>query len=409
VIGKERNMEQILKSAQSMQEKLVEYRRYLHKNAEVGMDLPSTTAFVKKELEDMGYEPRIMGQSGLLAQIIGKKAGKTVLLRADMDALPIKEEADVSFKCDKGAMHACGHDFHTSMLLGAAKILKEREDSIEGTIKLMFQPGEEVLKGALAMIEEGVLEGVDRAMMIHVISGWPIPAGAVLIPSSDGPVMAGADWFDITIQGKGGHGAMPEFAVDPLNVAAHTHIALQVINSREASRTDPLAMTVGVMKGGSINNVIPDKAELSGTIRYFTPQSRDLARKRLNEIAEGTAKTFRAEAEVNLTEGVPPFVNNGELAGILTEALTLALPEGVVMDLSALMPGSKSMGSEDFAFVSELVPTTQVSLAAGSSEKGHVYPMHHPGATFDESALAVGTAVYVLSALAMLNNKDSVR
>jgi amidohydrolase len=322
-----------------------------------------------------------------------------------MDALPLEEQADVDFRCKKGVMHACGHDFHTSMLLGAARILKKNEDILEGKVKLMFQPGEETLNGAKSMIDDGVLDGVEQAMMIHVITGMPIPAGAVVISGTDGPVMAGADWFEIKIQGKGGHGAMPEFTIDPLNVAAHTHIALQVLNSREVSRTDPLAMTIGVMKGGIIGNVIPDTAELAGTIRTFTPETRNLALKRIKEIAEGTAHTFRAESEVNILDGVPPFINSGKLAATLSGALKEILPAGSVLDLSMLIPSGKVMGSEDFAFVSQKVPTTQISLAAGSSDNGYNFPLHHPKAKFDESALPVGAAVYAISALTMLNNK----
>lgn len=401
-------MKNLMMEAGKLQEKMVTYRRHIHENPEIGMDTVNTAAYVKMQLESMGYEPKFIGNSGVLAIAGGKKPGKVILLRADMDALPIREESDESFKCNKDRMHACGHDLHTAMLLGAAEILKEHEDDIQGTVKLMFQPGEEILEGAKAMIDLGVLADpkVESAMMVHVATGFPVPTGAVVVPDKEGPFMAASDWYDIKIQGKGGHGAMPETTVDPLNIAAHTHIALQAINAREASRTEPLAMTIGKMEGGTTNNIIPDRAEMAGTIRTFSKETQNLVHKRIREIAEGTAQTFGGSAEINIRIGVPAFIANGKVSKKITETLKTVLPENAVLPLTAIMPSGKVMGSEDFAFISQVVPSTQVTIAAGNSQEGYIYPMHHPKVIFDEKALTIGAAVYASSAFAMLKEDE---
>ena len=222
--------EDLMREAQEYSDKITEYRRTLHKNAETGFDLKNTVAFVKEELEKMGLEPRDCGKSGVVALIEGKKTGKVFLLRADMDALPVKEEADVDFKSENGKMHACGHDTHTSMLLGAAA----RQNELEGTVKLMFQPAEELLEGAKDMVESGVLENphVDAALMIHIMAGMPFDTGTVIV-SAPGVSAPAADYFQIEIQGKGCHGSMPNTGADPITAAAHILVGLQSIQARE--------------------------------------------------------------------------------------------------------------------------------------------------------------------------------
>ena len=226
--------EQLLKEANNYQEKIREERRYLHQHPETGFGLTETKAFVKKELQDMGYEPVECGKAGLIVLAGGKKEGKVFMIRGDMDALPIEEKADVEFASTNGNMHACGHDMHTAMMLGAARLLKEHEEEIPGTVKLMFQPAEEIFEGSHDMIEAGLLENpsVDAAMMIHVMAGMPFPAGTVVV-SSPGVSAPAADIFEIKIKGKGCHGSMPNAGIDPLNAAAHLLIALQEINTRE--------------------------------------------------------------------------------------------------------------------------------------------------------------------------------
>ncbi|MCK5737063.1 MAG: amidohydrolase, partial [Spirochaetaceae bacterium] len=304
-------MKELLGEAKSLNKSLLEWRRFLHKNAEVHTILPITTAYVMDRLKEMGYNPVEICKSGVLAVISGKKPGKTILLRGDMDALPITEETNLEFKSETGNMHACGHDFHTSMLLGAARLLKKHEDEIEGTVKLMFQPAEETLTGAKLMIEAGILENpeVDAAMMIHVFSGMPFPEGSVIFAGS-GIISATSDWFKINIKGRGGHGAMPHTAIDPLNAAAHIHIALGEINSREIDPNETGVVTVGQMHGGTTGNIIPDTAFLSGTIRTYNDETREFIKKRVVEISEGIGRTFRCDVEVELSKPCPAVVND---------------------------------------------------------------------------------------------------
>ena len=225
---------QLLEEAAQLKESMVFNRRYLHVHAETGFDLKDTYAFVKKALIDMGYEPLRCGKAGLVALAGGKKSGKVFLIRADMDALPIQEAAEVDFASANGSMHACGHDMHTAMLLGAAKLLKAHEDELEGTVKLMFQPAEEIFEGSRDMIQAGLLQNpaVDGALMIHVMAGMPFEAGTVIV-SAPGVSAPAADYFEISVQGTGCHGSMPYAGVDPLNAAAHILIALQEIHARE--------------------------------------------------------------------------------------------------------------------------------------------------------------------------------
>lgn len=402
-------MKKIVQRAESLQEWLVAHRRYLHENAELDMTLPKTTAYVRKQLEEMGYEPKEICESGLLVTIGGKKPGKVILLRGDMDALPLTEETNLEFKSTNGNMHACGHDLHTTMLLGAAKILKEREDELHGTVKLMFQPAEETLKGAKAMVNAGILENpkVDAAMMIHVFTGLPAPSGLFIIPDP-GPSSAASDWFDIEVKGKGGHGAMPDTTIDPLNILSHIHIALQTINSREIRPTDSAVVTVGMMQGGTALNIIPDTASMSGTIRTFSKENRDFIPQRIIDISEGIAKTFRAEANVKITNGVPAVFNDDSLCKNVTNALTTAFGEESVFKMADLIPGGgKMMGSEDFSFVTEEVPSLMIALSTGNAKDGYIYPQHHPKARFDEQPLYKGAAAYACTALHWLNENNN--
>ena len=398
-------MEQFVEKAQLLQEDLIGYRRVLHKNPEIGMVLPATTDFVKSELEKMGYEPNEICQSGLVATVGGKKPGKVILLRADMDALPIEEETTEACKSNNGNMHDCGHDFHTTMLLGAAKLLKDHEDEINGTVKLMFQPGEETLNGAKAMIDAGVLANpkVDAAVMLHVFTGFPAPAGMVILPEA-GPSSAASDGFEIQVKGKGGHGAMPNTTVDPLNILSHIHIALQSINSREVNPTDSAVVTVGMMMGGIASNVIPDTAVMKGTIRTFSKENREFIPKRVKEIAEGTAMTFRAEAEVKITNGCPSLVNDHSVLKSARQSLVGLFGEQGILNMADMMPGGgKMMGSEDFSFVSNEVPSLMIAMTAGNANDGYIYPMHHPMAKFDEAILYKGAAAYANIAINWLN------
>lgn len=401
--------EEILQEAQNMAKYLIEKRRYLHENAETGFNLTKTLKFVETELINMGYKPIHCGKSGLIVIAGGKKEGKVFLIRGDMDALPIKEETDLDFASNNGCMHACGHDMHTAMMLGAAKILKKYEDEINGTVKLMFQPAEEIFEGSQDMIENGLLNNpkVDAALMIHVMSNTPFKPGTVIV-SSPGVSAPAADYFEIKIQGSGCHGSMPNTGVDPINVAAHILLALQEINARELSVTDKAVLTIGTLNSGNIANVIPDTAVMGGTVRTYDEETRKFIKTRMTEISEGIAKTFRAKAEVSFGSGCPTLVNDTELANCMSKYTQELLGKEMAFTVEELskMSGSgqssKSAGSEDFAYVSQNVPSIMLALAAGSPENGYVYPGHHPKVMFDEEALPFGSSIYAYTAMKWL-------
>ena len=401
-------MKSILEESKNLQPTLVQHRRYLHERAETEFDLPNTVEYVTRVLKEMGCEPQPIGSSGVMV-MLGVSKGKTILLRADMDALPIEEQTDLPFKSRNGKMHACGHDLHTSMLLGAAKLLKQHETELNGSVKLIFQPNEEGLGGAKNMIESGLLTNpkVDVALMLHVQSGLPLPVPTgMLLTLPAGPVLASADWFTINVQGKGGHGGNPHFTVDPINVACHIHLALQAINAREASALEPTVITVGSLQSGDTNNVIPDTAVLKGTIRAFGEDNRNFVKKRLIEISKGIAETFRATAEVVFTCECPCLDLDGEFERQVEEYSMELLGEDAVLNLGSIGNGTlaRNTGSEDFAFVSEKVPTAAAYLAAGSIDAGYPYINHHPKVLFDEEVLWVGSAVYANTAIEWLAN-----
>lgn len=397
---------QIMKEAQQLQDTLVAHRRWLHAHAEIGFDLKETKSYVKSALEDMGFSVQECGKAGLITTI-GQPGNKVILLRADMDALPIKEEAAVDFASKNGCMHACGHDLHTAALLGAAKLLKQHESELPGMIKLMFQPAEETFEGSKNMIDAGVLEDPrpDAAIMIHVTAGVPIPAGTAIV-SSPGISAPAADYFSIRVQGKGCHGSAPQNGIDPLTAAAHILIALQEIHARELPATEEAVLTIGSFHGGEVGNVIPDQATLSGTIRTYDEKTRAYLKERILQISTGIANTFRASAEVSFGTGCPILINDQDLS-LKTEVWLKQLlgPYGA-FTTAGLNNGkpSRGGGSEDFAYISQEVPALMIALAAGEPKNGHVYPQHHPKVTFDEKALCVGSAIFTYTAMKYLTD-----
>lgn len=398
-----------VKEAFSIQDKLVEFRRYLHENPEIGMELPKTTDFVKKVLSEMGVEAKECGKSGIVANIGGKKPGRTFLLRGDMDALPIIEETELSYKSQNEYMHACGHDFHTSMLLGAAYLLKKVEDSIPGVVKLMFQPGEEIFEGARSMIEGGILENphVDAAMMIHVRPGVDFESGTVITTNSL-EAAAASDWFRINIYGKGGHGAMPEKSIDPLNIASNIFTSLQTINSREVHPSEFVVLTIGEIHGGKAANVIPDSAYMSGTVRTYDKDVRNFVKERMTKIAANIGDAFRAKVEVEFSNGCPSVINNKDLLDGINKMLPEIVGEAMVFNASdqPKLRLERMSGSEDFAFISEEVPSVMLRLATGRSSEGYSYPQHHPKALFDEKALSIGAGLYASIAMKWLGENS---
>lgn len=400
--------QKMLKEAEQIHDIILRERRTLHQIAETGFELTQTVAFVKNELTEMGLQPTDCGRAGIVALVGGKKPGKTFLLRADMDALPIKEQSGLSFAAQNGNMHACGHDMHTAMLLGAARLLKTHEEEIEGTVKLMFQPAEEIFEGSSDMLKAGLLDEpkVDAALMIHVMAGMPFSPGTVIV-SAPGVSAPAADYFEITVRGKGCHGSMPNTGVDPLTAAAHILIALQEIQAIELAMGDRAVLTVGTLHAGTAANAIPDEAVLGGSIRTFDEETRAFIKQRLTEIAEGTAAVFRATATVSFGSGCPTLKNDRELTVSAERYMTELLGNEKALSAAKLNEagggqGSKTAGSEDFAYISQAVPSVMLALAAGQPEKGYCYPQHHPMVKFDESVLACGSAVYAYAALRWL-------
>ena len=403
------NYEAIMAEAEKEKTFLVETRRWLHTHPETGFDLDETKAYVRQKLLDMGILPQDCGKAGLIVTIGDINQGDTILLRADMDALPIQEEADVGFASDNGNMHACGHDMHTTMLLGAAKLLKKHENELHGSVKLMFQPAEEVFMGCQDMIQSGILKDpeVHAALMIHVSAGSPLPAGTVVVPQP-GIGAPAADYFTINVQGKGCHGSAPQDGIDPLTSAAHILIALQEIQARELAASDEAVLTFGTMHAGSAPNAIPDSVTMEGSIRTYDEKIRCKLKQRIVEIATGVASAFRTAAEVTYGSGCPTLVNNEGLSQEIKTYLTDLLGPKKVISTADFSKSGKPVrggGSEDFAYMSHHVPTLMLALAAGEPELGYHHPQHHPKVKFDENVLPIGTAVYAYSAMRWLKDR----
>ena len=376
-------MKALYREALENRDELVNCRRALHQIPELGMDLPNTTAYVCRELEALGCRPERL--AGGVTACIGPEKGPVFLLRGDMDALGMTEESGLPFAAACGRAHTCGHDIHTTMLLGAARLLKAHENELSGRVKLMFQPGEETLQGASAMVEAGILENpkVDAALALHVFPG-PMHVGT--LAWRPGPTLASSDSFRITVTGKAGHGAIPQNAVDPINIAAHILLSLQEINAREVDPQDPLVLTVCTMHAGKLHNSIPESAELTGSIRAYSNENRALGKERLVRICEGMAELFRGTCKVEFLSGVASLHNQPDLA------VELAGYTGEIATKMEELP--KQMGSEDFAEVTQKVPSVFMGIGAGGPEE--IYNRagsHHPAIVFNEDVLPLGAAV----------------
>ena len=370
-------------------------RRWFHTNAEVGLHMPKAKAYVMDKLRQYGIEPRECGE-GVTATL--GKGGKTILLRADMDALPMAEQSGESFACPTGeAAHACGHDNHAAMLLTAARMLKENEDSLEGTVKFMFQPAEETFQGGRNMIEHGILDGVDAALAYHVGPG-KMPVG-IFMYNAGGTMMFSNDGFTITVKGHGGHGAYPHTSVDPINIGVHIHLALQELIARESDPSWSCVVTVGQFTAGSAPNIIPDTAVLRGTIRADKAEAREKLVRRVREVAQSVAAVYGGSAEVEMATGVPPLICDGkmveEIAGYMQE---LNFPGAMPY------PGVQASASEDFALVAEKVPATFMYLSAGYLDERGDWPAHNPKVRFNEDALPIGAACLAHCAVRWLQN-----
>ena len=383
--------------ALELKDETIANRRHIHKNAETGLDLPKTKAYVMKKLTEYGLEPKDCGY-GVTATL--GKGGKVLLLRADMDALPMPEESGEEFACPTGKeAHTCGHDFHAAMLLTAAKMLKEKEDTLEGTIKFMFQPAEETFEGSRNMIENGILENppVDAALAYHVSPG-KMPIGLFMYNDKD-TMMYSVDGFKITIHGKGSHGAYPHVGVDPINIGVHIHLALQELIARESDPTHSCVLTIGQFTGGTAANIIPETAVLQGTIRTNKPEARELLVRRMKEVAEKTAAVYNGTVDIEMISEVPPLICNPKL----TDEVVGYMQELGIPGLTPY-PGISASASEDFAVIAEKVPSTFMYLSAGYLDERGQYPAHHPKAQFNEDVCPIGAACLAHCASQWLKN-----
>ncbi|MDP9363396.1 MAG: amidohydrolase [Chloroflexota bacterium] len=377
-------------------------RRHFHEHPELGFQEVETSRFVAERLRALGVEDIRTGiaQTGVTGLIRGTAPGegKTVLLRADMDALPIQEENEVDYRSKHdGVMHACGHDAHTAMLLGTARLLQDRRDAFAGTVKLLFQPAEEGGGGAKVMIDEGVLEDpkVDAAFGIHVAQ--EVPLGRIELRA--GPAMAASDSFRFTIKGKGGHGARPQSTIDPIAIGAQIVVALQTVVSRELDPTTEGVVTVGAFRAGEAANVIPDTAELRGTVRSFTPENRQLMAERIEALVRGIAGAMRAEVDFAYRFGYPPTVNDPAMTELVRSAVAEVVgPEGV-------LDGPLHMGAEDFSYFLERVPGCFWFVGSKNEERGLVWGHHHPRFDIDEAAMGVGIESVATTALRYLRGQ----
>ena len=388
---------EILEAAEQLKEELLQIRRTIHENPEVGPSLPQTKEFVMKKLQEYGYQPEEICESGIVATLEGGKPGKTILLRADMDALSILEKAPVSFASENGKMHACGHDMHATMLLGAAKLLMEHREEIEGKVKLVFQPDEEGFTGAKAMLNAGVLENpsVDAGLALHVNSGTP--SGMVLCGM--GTCMAGCTLFRIQVKGTGCHGAMPETGVDPINIAAHIYLSLQEIIAREVAPTKPSVVTIGKFVGGKAPNIIPGEVVMEGTIRTLDRELSEQIFQRIEDISTQTAALFRGEAEVTEIASAPPLINDKEMVKEMAGYV------GELVDPSKVIVFEQGgMGSEDFASYTYEIPCSYLLVGAGIPQENELFgkPMHNECVVFNEDILPLGSAIYAYSAMKWL-------
>ena len=377
---------------------VVAWRRHLHENPEIGFELPNTLDFVDQRLQEMGVEHEVHRDKSYIVGWINKgSSGKTVALRADMDALPVEEDTGLEFSSTiRGRMHACGHDAHTSMLLGAAKVLSAHGAELDGRVKLIFQPAEELGTGAEKLCQDGVVDDVDEIIGLHVgnISEEATPGQLVFAP---GPMMATMDRFSIKVVGKGAHGSTPHASIDPVQIASEIITSLQEIISREKDPRNPAVISVGKVQGGSAFNIIPDAVEMEGTTRTLTNEDRDFVERRIGEVAESVAKANRATIEYKFFRQPPPVINDPEV----TERLV-----GISRELypkDTLIMTRPVMGGEDFAWYLQKVPGAFFLLCNPLEVQGQFWSQHSCHFAIDEGYLNRGIEVMTTFAMRELS------
>lgn len=394
--------ERLISALQGVKDELLAHRRYLHSNPEIGFNTENGAQYIMKTLEKYGVKCAPFSKNGVVACIEGRTDnGKTVLLRADIDALEMREETNLDFASKNGCMHACGHDMHTAMLLCSAKILNEMKDTFCGKVKFLFQPAEEIMQGAKDAIENGILCDTNCAMTIHVMTATELETGTLLLPSNN-PCAPSADFFEISVYGKACHGSSPNTGVDPIGALCRIVLSLDEIKTREIGICDKAVLTVGCINAGNSANVIPEKATMCGTLRCFDEKVRQHIKQRMEEIVHHIASAFRCESELVYTSSCPCLVNDNELLGQTYENFKEFFGEQRVFCVSKESGGVS--GSEDFAHISQLVPTVYVALCAGKKSDGYDVNLHNPRVMFDESALETGCLAFCVNALKILQN-----
>lgn len=373
-----------LQKGDSIEEEIISIRRHLHQYPELGFNEHLTSSFVADYLRKLGLQVQSgLAGTGVVALLESGHPGPCLAVRADMDALPIQELTGLPYaSCHDGIMHACGHDGHMAMVLGAARMLVETKEKLCGSVKFIFQPAEEMLGGARHMIHAGVLESprVDGIVGLHL---WPdLPTGVFGVKA--GTVMASMDHVDITIQGRSGHGAAPHQGVDAIIAAAQLLTALQVLISRESDPSEPVVLSMGSIHGGSLPNIIADTVEMRGTVRAIDQATRERMQRRVTELAELVSSGMSAKAEVKYEFGYPPTVNDASLIDLAEETLSSLYGKTSIQHLS-----HSQMTSEDMAYYMEQIPGAFLLVGTGGKESGK-YPLHHPQMTIDEKSLALG-------------------
>lgn len=384
------NLSQIRPSIQALQPQLVQWRRSLHQRPELGFQEHLTAKLIAQQLTSWGIEHQTgIAKTGIVATIDSGLPGPVLAIRADMDALPIQEENEVSYRSQhEGKMHACGHDGHTAIALGTAYYLSQHRQDFRGTVKMIFQPAEEGPGGAKPMIEAGVLTNpqVDAIIGLHLWNNLPL--GTVGVRS--GPLMAAVELFSCQIFGKGGHGAMPHQTVDAIVVGSQIVNALQTIVARNVNPIDSAVVTVGEFHAGSAKNVIADTAQMTGTVRYFNPELEDYFGKRLQEIIAGVCQSHGADYQLDYWRLYPALINDPKLADLVK-----AIATDVVETPAGVVPECQTMGGEDMAFFLQEVPGCYFFVGSANPEKDLAYPHHHPRFNFDETALGMGVELFV--------------
>lgn len=371
---------------QSDRARLVALRRAIHREPELAFDEHKTSGLVERELREAGYETERVAGTGVVCVLDTGVSGRTVLLRADLDALPVHEENEHAYRSiHDGQMHACGHDGHTAIMLTVARVLKRHVATLSGRFVFVFQPAEEIGRGADAMIEAGLLERypADGALGLHLWS--EAPTGQVLV--TDGPFMASMDRFEVVVKGAGGHGAIPQSARDPVVAAAHMIVALQTVVSRNVAPVEAAVLTVGQVQGGDAFNVIPDRVCFGGTVRTFDEGVQDVVEERMKAVIGGLATAMGVEADVVYHRISRPVINDPSWAQLVRTAVA------DVADVELGEPGFQTMGGEDMASFLRRVPGCYFFVGAGNPAVGAVFPHHHPRFEIDEAALELGALV----------------